>query len=250
MLEGVIQISSTMAPYNEPIVETQKQADMTMNNALVVDFLGDAVKRAGACKPVMFPNKYRELTMAPQTGLVAMNVEADGKLAGEVSIDLDPFYKNSLLQRRQRLAMRVSETPEAKPAPAAPRQKPATPLFTRQAQRNRRRIAFSAAPPVRQPTNDAAPGNNALAYLPARLAPTAPGSKAQLRVATATTATTATTAPAKNREKLQATEQAMKNIPAQGLRIPARDLRLDPEYLLRMRQQSMRQQKLLAMACA
>ncbi|MER2519552.1 MAG: hypothetical protein ABTQ34_02560 [Bdellovibrionales bacterium] len=207
-----------------------------MNNTLAVDFLGDTLKRAGARKPMMFPNKYRELTMAPQSGIVPLNIEKNGTPTGEVAIDIDPFYRNRLLQRHQRLLQRLNNN-SSKSAPATAKQPAAATPLMRNAKRAQQRITFNAANLTHQPTNanDTAPKHSTLASLPSRLIPTAPGSKAQLRVETAKVS------PAKNIAELR----AMENVPAQGVKVPAKDLRLPPEYMLRMRRQ-----RLLALSCA
>lgn len=183
-----------------------------MSNALAVDFLGDTLERAGAHRSLAFPGKYQSLKMRPQTGLASLNIEENGAPSGKIAIDFDPFEKSKMLRRRHALTNRLRnmqpEQPAMQPMPQGARQPAAVMMFNRYARNAPQRRALNAQPGT---------------------APAKPTNIAQLRLENAQPK------PAKDLAKLRRLEE----MPTHGMQFPAEEIRLSPEYFLRMRRQRM-----------
>lgn len=183
-----------------------------MSNALAVDMLGDTLERAGTHKSYTPPGKYSVLKMRPQTGLVPLSIEENGTPVGEVTIDFDPFYKEQMLNRRHTLTNRLRgmqpKLAETQPIPKAIRQ-PGTMMmfnrYSRNAQQNR-----ASTPQI-------------------GTGPAKPANRAQLRMESEQLK------PTKDLAALRKLEE----MPTQGVKVPAQNIALPPEYLLRMRRQRM-----------
>lgn len=230
-----------------PMFDAQvKQKGNDMGKALhKIEFPTCELELAGANKPVAF-GKYQALAMTPQTTHATVKMRKDGTLAGRVAIGLDPFHESLLNERRARLAQRIRMAGFAtlrrhlNPAPTQPQRQPQpqptrhalSPLFALGARRVRQRLSVVGPALANRPL---APKNSTMASLPARLSPTAPGSRAQLRLASATPS------PSQDAAELRKLE----SIPTKGSHIMAQDLRFTPEHM-RLR---LKRQRMLGLAC-
>lgn len=205
-----------------------------MEAALQVDILGYEASRAGAHAHVRMPGKYAELTsMSPQKPIVTLKIEPDGTPKGDIAIGLDPFHERQLKQRREILARKMSN-PAMAQAPAQPRGNATLPLFTLGARRARQRMSiFGPATANRRPGDPAPPPNSAMTIFPARPSLAARSNRTQLRIATAQPM------PQSKIAKHAAEMRELEAVPTNEPQIPARDLRLHPEYLRQLRQQRM-----------